>query len=136
MYLVVADASPIHYLVLIDADQYLEQLYGQILIPETVAKELLADRAPDKVRNWMQNPSLWVQLVPVTPAIPSDVIGTPLDADEHDVLLLAMQLRSDLVLMDERAGTEEARRLGLEVIGTLAYSPDAPSAVGSICTRH
>ena len=119
MNLVVADASPIHYLVLIDADQYLERLYGQILVPDTVARELLADRTPDKVRNWMQAPPPWVQLVPATSATQSNVIGTPLDAGEHEVLLLALQLRSDLILMDERAGTEEARRLGLEVTGTL-----------------
>src|SRR5580658_2288293 len=119
MYLVVADASPIHYLVLIGADQYLERLYGQILVPDTVAKELLADRAPGKVRNWMQDPPPWVRLVSATPAIQSNVIGATLDAGEHEVLLLALQLRSDLVLMDERAGTEEARRVGLAVTGTL-----------------
>jgi predicted nucleic acid-binding protein len=75
MYLVVADASPIRYLVLIGADQYLERLYGRIMVPDTVAQELLADRTPDKVRNWMQYPPLWVQFVPVTPAIQSNVIA-------------------------------------------------------------
>jgi hypothetical protein len=42
MYLVAADVSPIDYLVLIGADQYLERLYGRVLVPDTVARELLA----------------------------------------------------------------------------------------------
>ena len=38
---------------------------------------------------------------------------------ERDVILLALQLNADLVIIDEREGVEEARRLGLVVTGTL-----------------
>jgi predicted nucleic acid-binding protein len=37
----------------------------------------------------------------------------------YDAILLALHLKADLVLMDEREGVEEARRLGLTVTGTL-----------------
>lgn len=119
MYVVVTDASPIHYLVLIGADVYLERLYGRILIPDTVVRELQAERTPDRVRNWMQTPPPWVEVVHASAAAERGVISASLDAGESEVILLALQLRSELVLMDERAGVEEARRLGLTVTGTL-----------------
>jgi len=42
-----------------------------------------------------------------------------LDRGEHDAILLALHLKADLVLMDDREGVEEARSLGLNVTGTL-----------------
>jgi predicted nucleic acid-binding protein len=39
--------------------------------------------------------------------------------DPHDAILLALHLKADLVIMDEREGVQEARRLGLTVTGTL-----------------
>ena len=32
---------------------------------------------------------------------------------------MALQINADLILMDERAGVDEARRLGIAVTGTL-----------------
>jgi predicted nucleic acid-binding protein len=42
-----------------------------------------------------------------------------LDVGERDAILLALEIKADLVLMDEREGVEEATRLGLTVTGTL-----------------
>ena len=65
----------------------------------------------------MDRPS-WLQVVPLT-AQPASVSLPHLDPGEHDAILLALHLKADLVLMDERDGVEEARRLGLRVTGTL-----------------
>ena len=40
--IVVADASPLHYLILLDQIALLEQLYGSVFVPEAVAAELRA----------------------------------------------------------------------------------------------
>jgi predicted nucleic acid-binding protein len=42
-----------------------------------------------------------------------------LDVGERDAILLALEIKADLVLMDEREGVEEATRLGFTVTGTL-----------------
>lgn len=42
-----------------------------------------------------------------------------MDRGERDAIVLALHLKADLVLMDEREGVQEARRLGLTVTGTL-----------------
>jgi predicted nucleic acid-binding protein len=56
----------------------------------------------------------------VRPAgVDEDVSIERLDLGERDAILLALQLKADLILMDEREGVDEARRLGLMVTGTL-----------------
>jgi predicted nucleic acid-binding protein len=44
---------------------------------------------------------------------------TFLDRGERDAILVALELKADLLLMDDREGVEEAVRLGLVVTGTL-----------------
>ncbi|MBN9690017.1 MAG: hypothetical protein J0M24_07235 [Verrucomicrobia bacterium] len=48
MTLVVADCSPIRYLVVIDAIQILPQLYDSIVLPRAVLAELGHPHAPEK----------------------------------------------------------------------------------------
>ena len=48
--IVVADASPINYLVLIDAVGVLPELYENIVVPNAVFEELQAEETPEKVR--------------------------------------------------------------------------------------
>jgi predicted nucleic acid-binding protein len=47
--IVVADTSPINYLILIDQIAILEALYGRILIPHAVLDEMLNPKAPSSV---------------------------------------------------------------------------------------
>jgi predicted nucleic acid-binding protein len=51
---VVADTSPINYLILINRIEVLSRLYRQIVIPEEVATELFDHDAPAAVRVWME----------------------------------------------------------------------------------
>ena len=41
--IVVADTSPLHYLVLLEHTQVLQHLYGRIIIPRAVVRELQAN---------------------------------------------------------------------------------------------
>jgi predicted nucleic acid-binding protein len=105
--------------VLIGNDQLLVRLYGHILLPEAVARELQADRTPIPVREWMQSPPFWVEVVPAVAGSWDDLVSTALGAGESNAIRLALSVHADLVLMDERAGVQEAWRLGLTVTGTL-----------------
>ena len=53
--IVVADTSPLNYLVLIDAIGVLPELYQNIIIPNAVFDELQAEETPEKVRQWLKN---------------------------------------------------------------------------------
>jgi hypothetical protein len=54
--IVVADTSPRHYLVLIDEIDLLSVLFGQVLLPQAVHREMQHLRAPLKVRAWAAHP--------------------------------------------------------------------------------
>jgi predicted nucleic acid-binding protein len=116
--LVISDTSPLRYLILISQADLLPALYSEVLIPEAVADELNQPATPDPVRRWIAHRPAWLQVVPLT-ARPDSISLPDLDPGEHDAILLALHLKADLVLMDEREGVEEARRLGLTVTGTL-----------------
>ena len=137
--IVICDTSPLRYLVLIGQADLLPTLYGEVLIPEAVADELNQLATPETVRHWIAHRPAWLQIVPLIPK-PASVRLPDLDPGEHDAILLALHLKADLVLMDDREGVEEARRLGLTVTGTLGVLDraaergliDLASAVGRL----
>jgi predicted nucleic acid-binding protein len=47
------------------------------------------------------------------------LLPAKLDKGERAVIAMAIEMRASLILMDERAGVDEARRQGLQVTGTL-----------------
>ena len=115
--MIVADTSPLNYLVLIHQINLLPQLYSRVLIPESVLDELSAVETPQLVRNWATNLPEWIEVLPATPI--DDESLTRLHAGERDAISLALTVQADAVLMDERRGRQEAENRGLKPIGTL-----------------
>jgi len=115
--MIVADTSPLNYLVLIHQIHLLPDLYGRVLIPESVLEELSAIETPQLVRNWATNPAEWIEVLPPTPI--DDESLTRLHAGERDAISLALTVHANAVLMDERRGRQEAENRGLKPIGTL-----------------
>lgn len=109
--LVVADTSPICYLILIEQVDFLNQLYGQIFIPDVVRDELADQDAPDEVQRWISDPPDWLVVSTVTQSTDIDLLE--LDRGEQAAILLAEALEATLVLMDERKGRSIARSRGL-----------------------
>ena len=54
--IVIADTSPINYLILIGEIEILPKLYGRILVPPSVCGELKSLDAPKLVRLWIAQP--------------------------------------------------------------------------------
>jgi predicted nucleic acid-binding protein len=115
---VISDTSPLRYLVLIGDAEVLPSLYSEIFVPEIVAAELRHAPTPEPVRQWIDRAPSWLRVVN-PPTIDNGLSIERLDPGERDAILLALHLKADLVLMDERDGVEEARRLGLLVTGSL-----------------
>ena len=51
--IVVADSSPLHYLILIEQAGLLRQLYSEVVIPEAVLAELSRPASPAVVSGWV-----------------------------------------------------------------------------------
>lgn len=116
--IVVADTSPINYLILIDAIGVLPELYHSIVIPQAVFEELQAKETPEKVREWIINLPDWFSVKQA--AILLDYGLSNLDAGEKEAIFLVEELNADALIIDDRAGREEAIRRGIFIIGTLS----------------
>jgi predicted nucleic acid-binding protein len=120
--IVVADTSPINYLLLISQIDLLPRLFQQIIIPDVVRDEMLDPNAPPVLQQWIANPPSWltVQSVPVT-----DTTLNILDPGEQAAMTLAQTLPADLLIIDERRGRRIAEDRGIAIIGTLGILDDA-----------
>lgn len=113
--IIVSDTSPLNYLVLVEADRFLPDLFGQVVVPPAVVAELQHSRTPARVKAWAANPPPWLRIVAPSAFVPFDRLGP----GESEAIALATQLTADILLMDERDGSAVARQLGLAVVGTL-----------------
>jgi predicted nucleic acid-binding protein len=118
MRLVVADTGPLNYLVLIEQIEVLPALFEKVFVPQIVRDELRHAETPASVRRWIGNPPEWVEIVPATDHS-DDPDLLRLDDGERAAILLATQMRAELLLMDDRAGVSIARNRGFAVTGTL-----------------
>jgi predicted nucleic acid-binding protein len=121
--IVIAETTPLNYLVLIDQSNLLPRLYGRVLIPQAVYEELQAEGAPASVRDWAAHRPPWLEVRP--PFLPLDIGLDPLDPGEREAIALALELKADLLILDDRDARMEASRRSLIVIGTLRVLEDA-----------
>ncbi len=115
--IVVSDTSPLCYLLLIDLIEVLPQLFGRVIIPQRVRDELLAPGAPKVVQEWKSQPPDWLEVQTITAQI--DAALNQLDLGEQEAITLALQLKADLILLDDLAARRIATQLQLEIVGLL-----------------
>ncbi len=115
---VVADTSPLNYLVLIEQIGILPRLYGTVTVPGEVVAELSDIGAPREVADWIQSRPGWLDVRSVR-GKPIDPALMQLDPGERAAILLAQEQLSTLLLIDEVAGREEAKRRKILTTGTL-----------------
>lgn len=96
--------------------EVLPALFGTVLVPSAVHQELQQPGTPAEVRSWIAGSPPWLLPKRVSVIDPS----LDLDAGETQAIALAEEVGADLLLMDERKGSREARKRGLQTAGTLA----------------
>ncbi len=108
--IVVADASPLNYLVQVHLTELLENLYGRVLIPTAVLVELQAEKTPATVAEWARNLPSWISVrsAQALPATESDELGL----GEREAIALALEEKAGLLLIDDKLGRAEAERRG------------------------
>lgn len=122
--IVVSDTTPIYYLILIDREFVLPALFGEVLVPEEVLREMCHPYAPLKVREWTRSRPDWV----VSRSIIAGNVIEGLDAGETAAINIALELDADAVLLDDRRGIREATRRGLRTLTTFALLEQASKA--------
>ena len=121
--LIVADTSPINYLILLDQDTLLPRLYDQVVVPPAVHGELQHPQdAASRARVGGASPrGLKCGSRSSVLRRPSPYVG----AGEREAIALAQELHVPLLLMDDPAGREEATRRALRTTGTLGVLEQA-----------
>lgn len=115
---VVSNTSPLSNLAIIGRLDLLKQRYGVVRIPPAVADELSrlshvagqACIAAALTEGWLVVENL------LTTPLPHPF---RLDPGEREAIALALALRADVLLMDEKRGRDAARQAGLTVAGVL-----------------
>lgn len=121
--IVISDTTPLNYLILIDQANILKQLYDVVVIPQAVLDEMLSTGTPEVVREWILGRPEWINVQAVPLSI--DVEMKQIEAGEREAILLAEQLRADLVLLDDLKARQIAKSRGLNIVGTLGILGDA-----------
>jgi predicted nucleic acid-binding protein len=120
---VVADTSPINYLVLIGELEVLPRTFGVITIPDSVFEELLQPAAPSECQSWKLGRPNWLEIR--TPTRAPDPLLEYLGRGERDAIALSIELGAEQLLMDDKQSRIEARKRRLPVIGTVAILESA-----------
>jgi len=116
--IIVSNTSPISSLAKVDKLSLLENIYGQVNIPQAVYDELTDVRAGEKVNNAIKNAN-WIKIRSVTNRQLVKKLELNLDQGEAEAIILAIELNANQLLIDERLGRQEAKKLGLSLIGVL-----------------
>jgi uncharacterized protein len=116
--IVVSDTSPLCNLATIDHLWLLKSIYQTVIIPTIVADELAAAKNPAIATihqlDWIESRS--ITNLTIATQLQRD---RGLDAGEANAIALALELKADDLLIDERLGRREATGLGLSIIGIL-----------------
>jgi len=115
---VVSNTSPLRYLIAVGRTDLVEHIFGRVLIPLAVQRELTHESAPRAVRQWMAQRPRWLAIRD-SPRPPDAELAKRLDCGEAEAIQLAADLGADFLLMDERSGRRIATARGLTVIGAL-----------------
>lgn len=116
--IVIADTSPLNYLIRLGYSDLLREFYGRVLVPPAVLIEMKHAEAPPEVRAWACQPPSWLEEIEAQQIDTS--IPVELGAGEREAISLALEVQADLLLIDERAGRKEAEARHIPVAGTLA----------------
>lgn len=108
--IVVSDTSAISGLIQIGRVELLRILYSEIVVPEAVRNELLRSHPilPDFLR-----------VASVANHSKLRELEAELDSGEAEAIALSIEIRADLLLIDENLGRAVAQREGLRIIGLM-----------------
>jgi predicted nucleic acid-binding protein len=124
--IVISDTSAITNLAAIQHLSLLPQLYAQIIIPKAVYHEL-ADINPPVPGTVEVRSAPWLQVKSVVNRTVVEQLQNEasLDLGESEAIALAIELKAELLLIDERRGRAKANRLGLRITGLLGILVEA-----------
>lgn len=115
---VVVNTTPFIALCHVNRLEILKELYGQVIIPDAVYREISVKS--DSVCKKMVDEALdWIHIESIRDQLAKAMYKTQLHDGEVEVMILSKELAADVVIIDDANAKKHAKYLGLPVTGTL-----------------
>jgi predicted nucleic acid-binding protein len=114
----VSNTTPLRYLIAIEQEHLLGQLFEKVFVPVAVHEELTDSRTPETVRRCVLALPAWFEVRMVQESQKTRFPVT-LHRGEREAILLAETLHADVLLIDEQIGRTIALSRNLPLSGTL-----------------
>ena len=115
---VVSNSSPIIHLARINRLYLLQRLFKEIIISKAVYREVVVE-GRGKPGSKEVEKAKWIKVKDIRDTKMKQVLTLLLDEGEAEAIILALEINADLILLDEREARIIAKKLHLNVTGTL-----------------
>jgi predicted nucleic acid-binding protein len=115
---VVSNTSPLRYLIAVGQSDLIANIFGHVLIPREVEKELTHPAALPVVRQWMKQRPSWIEVHDLA-GPPEHALLQRLDLGEAEAIQLAVDIKADFLIIDERLGRHAATERSIIIVGIL-----------------
>lgn len=118
--IIISDTTPIISLIKINRLDLLEELFGEVLIPDAVFRELITNVTFKEEADIVKS-SEFIKVSSIQNRKSLEILqaASGLDAGESEAIILADELKSDVLIIDERRGRKVAQNLGIAITGTI-----------------
>ena len=117
--IVVSDTTPLIGLASIGRLNVLQELFGEVYIPQAVYDETVTyGRAEGRAKQDVDNAS-WIHVAQVQDRLAVNIMLDEMDLGEVEAIVLAGEMEADWVLMDEKKGRRKLAQLDIPKIGTI-----------------
>lgn len=113
--IVISDTSVITNLIQLDQLSLLRQLFGDIILPQKVFDEL--SKIPDQID--IIEKTNWIEIKQISDRDHFEKLIPTLDPGEAEAIVLAIELKADALLIDEKKGRKIAQEYGIVITGLL-----------------
>lgn len=125
--IIVSDTSALSALFLVGQLDLLPALYGQVVVPPAVMREILQLESQfGHELSSLRNAS-WLSVIPVSDVKKVRIYQRVLDEGESEALVLIIEISADLLLIDEMRGRKVAQSAGIPYTGVLGVLLSAKS---------
>ena len=118
--IIISDTTPVISLIKINRLDLLEELFGEVLIPDAVFRELTTNVTFKEEADIVKS-SEFIKVSSIQNRKSLEILqaASGLDAGESEAIILADELKSDVLIIDERRGRKVAQNLGIAITGTI-----------------
>lgn len=124
--IVISNTSPIINLASINRLELLSKIFKQIIIPQEVYQEIVIIGAGQPGSNEVKKFD-WIKVRQVKNRALVEALKIELDAGEAEAISLAIELKADFLLIDEKLGRTIASRFDIKYVGILGLIIEAKS---------